>query len=203
MTAERPAVYLPGGPTAAGTASEDAIPERTEPVSSSRSRIEVVDYDESWPALFEQLAQPLRRALAGLDADVEHVGSTAVPGLAAKPVIDVDVVVRSPEDVPAAIERLRALGYVRQGDEGIPGREAFLWPPDTSRHHLYVVVGGSPPHRDHLDVRDWLRAHPDDALAYGTLKRALAAVHRDDRPGYGEAKAEFVGDLLRRARSGS
>jgi GrpB-like predicted nucleotidyltransferase (UPF0157 family) len=78
--------------------------------------------------------------VADLDAQVEHVGSTSVPGLAAKPIIDVDVVVASADDVPAAIERLRSRGYVYQGDKGIKGREAFLWPRGARPHHLYVVV---------------------------------------------------------------
>jgi GrpB-like predicted nucleotidyltransferase (UPF0157 family) len=88
---------------------------------STRSPLVVADYDPAWPELFERLAQPIRAALADLGAAVEHVGSTAVPGLAAKPVIDLDAVLPSAEGVPAAIERLRALGYVYQGDRGSPG----------------------------------------------------------------------------------
>ncbi len=128
----------------------------------------VVDYDDAWPALFEELAGPVREACSDLGAEVEHVGSTAVPGLAAKPIVDIDVVVRSAADVPAAIERLRSLGYVYQGDKGIPGREAFLWPPGSTPHHLYVVGAGNEPHRSHSALRDYLRAHPDAAREYGS-----------------------------------
>lgn len=158
----------------------------------------VVDYDEAWPALFEELARPVREAVADLGAEVEHVGSTAVPGLAAKPIVDLDVVVHSGEDVPAAIERLRGLGYVNQGDKGIPGREAFLWPPGTTPHHLYVVVAGSEPLVAHLAFRDHLRTHPEVAAEYGALKRRLAEQHRDDRLGYTAAKSEFVLGVLAR-----
>lgn len=160
----------------------------------------VVAYDAAWPALFEELARPVREALSGLGVQVEHVGSTAVPGLPAKPIVDIDVVVPSAEDVPAAIGRLRMLGYVYQGDKGIPGREAFLWPPGSTPHHLYVVVAGSEPLLAHLAFRDHLREHPEVAEEYAELKRRLAERYRDDRLGYTDAKSEFVADVLRRAR---
>jgi GrpB-like predicted nucleotidyltransferase (UPF0157 family) len=167
--------------------------------SSTRSPIVVTDYDEAWPTYFEEMARPVRRAVAGLTATVEHVGSTAVPGLAAKPVIDIDVVLRSSQDVPSAIERLRALGYVYQGDKGIRGREAFMWPPGSRPHHLYVVVAGGRPHEEHLRFRDYLRSHPDVAAEYAALKKNLAKRHHDDRLGYTEAKSEFVGRVLHAA----
>jgi GrpB-like predicted nucleotidyltransferase (UPF0157 family) len=156
----------------------------------------VSDYDVEWPVLFRQIAEPVQRALGEIAVAVEHVGSTSVPGLAAKPVIDVDVVVRSSEDVPAVIERLRELGYLYQGDKGIPGRSAFMWPPHSPRHHLYVVVEGSKPHLDHVRFRDYLRDHPEVAREYAELKRALADQHRSDRAAYTEAKAEFIDRVL-------
>ena len=127
---------------------------------------------------------------------MEHVGSTAVPGLAAKPVIDIDVVVRSPEDVLASIERLCALGYKHEGDKGIPGREAFLWPAGAVRHHIYVVVAGSAPQVDHLHFRDHLRAHPDTAAEYAAVKRELARRHANDRVAYTDAKSDFIARVL-------
>ncbi len=168
--------------------------------STTRSPIVIADYDPAWPELFERLAEPVRAAVAGLGARVEHVGSTSVPGLAAKPVIDIDVVVASAADVPEAIERLRALGYVYQGDKGIPGREAFLWPPGTPQHHLYVVVDGSPPHADHIRFRDHLRQHPGAAQEYAALKRDLAKRHGADRVAYTDAKTAFITEALRAAR---
>jgi len=165
------------------------------------SPIVVADYDETWPARFAEVAHPVRDAVADLGAEVEHVGSTSVPGLAAKPVIDVDVVVRSPDDVAVAIERLRSLGYVYQGDKGVGGREAFMWPPGSEPHHLYVVVAGSQPHSDHVRFRDYLRQHPDVANEYAALKRSLAEEHRDDRLGYTDAKSEFVAGVLRAAEA--
>jgi GrpB-like predicted nucleotidyltransferase (UPF0157 family) len=155
--------------------------------------IVVVEYDERWPALFEALAAPIREAVG---ARVEHVGSTAVPGLAAKPVIDIDVVVPVERDVPAAVERLRGLGYVHQGDKGIPGREAFLWPEGMEPHQVYVVVAGGEPLANHLAFRDRLRADPALAARYAALKRELAARHGTDRLAYTEAKDAFVAEVL-------
>lgn len=166
-----------------------------------REPVVIADYDPGWPALFAELALPLRAAVADLGAEVEHVGSTAVAGLAAKPIIDMDVVVRSADDVPAAIERLRGLGYVYQGDKGVPGREAFLWPPGARRHHAYVVVSGGHPHANHIGFRDYLLAHPETAAQYAVLKRELAERHRDDQLGYGNAKDEFVTEVMRSARA--
>jgi GrpB-like predicted nucleotidyltransferase (UPF0157 family)/gluconate kinase len=166
-----------------------------------RSPLVVLDYDDAWPALFEEIAHPVSRSIGEVALAVEHIGSTSVPGLAAKPIVDIDVVVRSTEDVPIAIERLRALGYVYQGNKGIPGREAFLWPPGSTRHHLYVVVEGSRPRTDHIEFRDYLRQHPDAAAEYALLKKALAARYGDNDLGYTDAKSQFVTDALRAARS--
>ncbi len=169
--------------------------------TSARSPLVVADYDAGWPTLFEEIARPVREAVADLGAEVEHVGSTSVPGLAAKPVIDIDVVVPSSDRVPTAMGRLRALGYVYQGDKGIRGREAFMWPPGAKPHHLYVVVSGSQPHADRIEFRDYLRQHPDAAEEYAVLKKNLAERHRDDGLRYTDAKSEFVAGVLRAARS--
>jgi GrpB-like predicted nucleotidyltransferase (UPF0157 family) len=169
--------------------------------SPARSPVVVAEYDDDWPKLFEQIARAVREAVADLGAEVEHVGSTSVPGLAAKPVIDIDVVVRSTADVGPAIDRLRSLGYGYQGDKGIRGREAFMWPRGAKPHHLYVVVEGSGPHADHVEFRDYLRQHPGVAREYAALKRNLAEQHGEDRLGYTEAKSEFITGALRAART--
>ncbi len=158
------------------------------------------DYDPQWPRQFEEVAARVRAAFAGASlADVEHVGSTAVPGLAAKPIIDLDVVIPSEADLPDAVSRLATLGYVYEGDNGIPGRAAFLWPPGTPRHHLYVCASGNPELRRHLAFRDYLRANPEEAHHYGALKRELAQRFREDRRAYSGGKTEFVETVLTKA----
>jgi GrpB-like predicted nucleotidyltransferase (UPF0157 family) len=154
--------------------------------------IVIVYYDPAWPALFDTLRAPIAAALGDLAVTIHHVGSTAVPGLAAKPVIDLDAVNRAEADLPAAIGQLARLGYVYEGDKGIPGRAAFTWPQRAVRHHLYVCALGGAEYRRHLLFRDYLRAHPDTAAAYGALKRELAARYRSQRDAYSEAKGPFV-----------
>jgi len=170
-------------------------------VETTSEPVVVVDYDPEWPRLFARLRARALEALGDPAAEVEHIGSTAVPGLAAKPVVDLDVVVRREEDVPRAGERLERVGYVHQGDKGVPGREAFAWPDGEPRHHLYVVVGGSPAHRRHVLVRDYLLAHPEEARAYGELKKELAERYRSDRAAYTEAKDAFTDRLVAAAEA--
>jgi GrpB-like predicted nucleotidyltransferase (UPF0157 family) len=168
--------------------------------ASDRSRTDpilIVAYDATWPIAFEKLRGCLLAALGEVAVTIEHVGSTAVLGLAAKAILDVDVVVRSASDAGEAIRRLGEFGYQHLGDQGIRGREAFNRPPDTAPHHLYVVVQGSEPLRNHIQFRDYLRAHPEKAKEYQRLKQTLAAHFRDDRDGYTEAKTEFVRVALR------
>jgi GrpB-like predicted nucleotidyltransferase (UPF0157 family)/GNAT superfamily N-acetyltransferase/chloramphenicol 3-O-phosphotransferase len=160
----------------------------------------IEDYDPEWPARFRELAVPIRERLAGVAVAVEHVGSTAVEGLAAKPVVDIDVVVRTGAAVSEAIGLLRSLGYTYQGDKGVPGREAFMWPPGSPPHHVYVVVEGSKPLVDHLEFRDYLRRHPEVTREYGALKRELAEQFTTDRVTYTDAKTDFIIAVLERAR---
>jgi GrpB-like predicted nucleotidyltransferase (UPF0157 family) len=163
-----------------------------------RRTVQIAEYDPAWPQRFHALARRAASALGGVAVAVEHVGSTSVPGLAAKPVIDLDVVVRA-EDVERAVARLAAIGYVHRGELGIPGRHAFRPPPGEPKHHLYVCVAGSAGLRDHLRFRDHLCAHPADAAEYAALKRRLAEQHRDDPEAYQGAKSAFIADLTRRA----
>lgn len=134
----------------------------------------------------------LTDALGPLVQRIEHVGSTAVPGLPAKPVIDLDVVIATPADLPEVITRLRALGYRHEGDLGIAGREAFTDPDAAPAHHLYVCAAGSPELARHLTFRDYLRGHPAQARAYAELKRSLAERFRTDREAYSRGKATFI-----------
>lgn len=130
---------------------------------------------------------------------IEHVGSTAVPGLVAKPVIDVDIVVGDEHVLPEVIDRLGSLGYVHEGNHGGPGREAFRTSASGLAHHLYAVVIGSRPYCDHVLLRDYLRRHPDEARAYGAFETAAAVRFRHDRDGYAAAKRPVIEALLRRA----
>lgn len=158
----------------------------------------IVDYSPLWPKQFATLRSRLANLLGGLALAIEHVGSTAVPGLAAKPIIDVDVLLRSPNDLPSAIAALTSIGYKHRGDLGIPGREAFRAPAGDFRHHLYVCPNDAEYQR-HIALRDHLRANSREADAYAALKRKLAAKFGEDRDAYNNAKREFVESILRKS----
>jgi GrpB-like predicted nucleotidyltransferase (UPF0157 family) len=136
--------------------------------------------------------------LNGLVTSIEHVGSTAVPGLAAKPVLDIDVLLKSARDLPLVIRKLAYLGYLYRGDLGVIGRNAFRAKPDDFPHHLYVCPPDSREYMRHLTFRNYLRAHADDANAYALLKRELASKFATDRVAYNEGKSKFVEEILQR-----
>ncbi|MGO8671491.1 MAG: GrpB family protein [Capsulimonadaceae bacterium] len=171
--------------------------------------ITVVPYDPAWAGEFSDLAAVLARALGEVALRIEHVGSTSVPGLAAKPILDIDVVIATRDDLPAVAERLAGLGYVHNGDQGVPGREAFQYADNTvprvsagrngMAHHLYVCAEGNMYLLRHLGFRDYLRTQPDVASEYGHLKQALAERFRNDRDGYTEAKSDFIHAVYRAA----
>jgi GrpB-like predicted nucleotidyltransferase (UPF0157 family) len=159
--------------------------------------IVVVEYDPDWPRQFEQLRREYAAAMTAAGVAVvaiEHVGSTSVPGLAAKPVIDCDIVVAE-QDVPAASSVLIGLGFTPEGDLGIPLRWAFNEPKRLARTNTYVIVQGSLSLRNHLAVRDILRADPDLREQYAAVKRWAGAT-ASDIDEYGRAKSAMVQRIL-------
>lgn len=163
------------------------------------AKIVVVDYDPAWPETFANLRDRIWPSICDTAIAIEHVGSTSVPGLAAKPIIDMTIVVPDEAAMRTVIDRLAMLGYRHQGDLGIPGRESFIRPPDTPSHHLYACVAGNDGLRNHLTVRDHLRNDPSAARAYGDLKKHLAQRFADDIDAYVDGKTEFILSILARA----
>jgi GrpB-like predicted nucleotidyltransferase (UPF0157 family) len=163
------------------------------------STVFVVDYDEGWPRQFEALAEGIWPALRDVARSIEHIGSTSVPGLAAKPVIDMSIVVRSSTDIPTVVGRLAVLGYRHRGNLGIEDREVFHQPPDLPRHHLYACPEGTIGLLNPLALRDYLRANAHAARRYAELKKRLAQDYADDVEGYTVAKTDFILSILRQA----
>ncbi len=168
----------------------------------------VTSYDPRWPADFEAIRAHVSPALGDdLVARIEHVGSTSVPGLAAKPIIDIDVLLRDPTMLDEAIRRLAAIDYEHEGERGIPTRHAFRHAANQRRrhlhewpaHHLYVCTSPGGAFAEHVAFRDYLRAHCDEAARYGALKIKLAREHPNDRERYMAGKDSLVKELLRRA----
>lgn len=161
--------------------------------------VRLVPYDSTWPLEFLAEAQRIERACAGLPLRLEHIGSTAVPGLAAKPVID--MLAGRPGNVPGHryVAAFRQLGYEHKGSYGIPGRNYFRrGSPRT--HHVHLVSWSSEFWHDHLLFRDYLRTHPDAAREYETVKRQLAALYLQDKERYADAKGPFIKSIVRRAK---
>lgn len=160
-------------------------------------RVEVLDYNSEWPELFEQIRSLVWPGVSDLATTIEHVGSTAVPGLPAKPIIDVCVVVASRDDVVPAIQRLATIGYEHKGNLGVEDREAFARPEGLPPHHLYLSPQDSISLINHLGVRDYLRTHPKMVKEYGALKKGLAERYPDDIDSYIEGKTDFILRILR------
>jgi GrpB-like predicted nucleotidyltransferase (UPF0157 family) len=159
----------------------------------------VTDYDLAWPGRFEDLRARIQPAVADVAMAIEHVGSTSVPGLAAKPIVDMTVVVATRGDVPLAIERLATLGYRHRGNLGVDDREAFDNPADLPRHNLYVCPEGTIGIVNQRAVRDYLRAHPAAARDYAVLKKELADRFPNDIDSYVLGKTDFILGVLRLA----
>ncbi|RYV49484.1 GrpB family protein [Pengzhenrongella frigida] len=159
--------------------------------------IVVVDYDDAWPARFEALADRVRRALGPRVRCLEHIGSTSVPGLAAKPLIDMLLIVDDVQDEAAFVPPLEAAGFELRVRE--PDHRMFRTPQRDT--HLHVYATGRAEERDYLDLRDWLRVSSDDRILYANVKRHLAQNQWNDMNDYADAKTDVVLDILTRART--
>ena len=167
----------------------------------------VVSYDPEWPRLFAEIRAVIERNIPGKFHAIEHVGSTSVPGMAAKPIIDIDVAVRAGQ-FDAVRQRLEALGYEWEGEKGVLGRHSFRLHDNTlssalARHHLYVLEADAEVLRRDRAFRDYLRGHPDAAARLSAHKLEIAARLAidldDDRNAYQEAKAPMVLEILEKA----
>ncbi|MBN1648567.1 MAG: GrpB family protein [Spirochaetales bacterium] len=168
------------------------------------------DYNPEWPGRFRRIRDVIAESLDNPDITIEHIGSTAVPGFAAKPIIDIDIVFGDYADFADIKSRLELIGYFHNGDQGIPGREAFKRDPaavkhdilDTISHHLYACPADSAELRRHLLFRDHLRRNARARQEYRELKLELARETDNDRKKYAalkEARArEFVLKIVER-----
>lgn len=164
--------------------------------------IHVVAYDPTWPLLYEEEKRRLCVVLGERVVQIEHIGSTAIPGLTAKPVIDIAIGIRQLAQAPECITILRRLGYmyVPELEVALPERR-FLWAERTAeqRYHLHVTEPHGPIWEQPLAFRDYLRTHPDAAAMYGRLKSTLAVQAGSDIGAYVQGKTEFVHQILAKA----
>lgn len=156
-------------------------------------------YDESWAKAFECIKGELAQALGELALRIEHIGSTSVPGLSAKPIIDIDVVIKDRSLLGEVIAALAEIGYFHEGDCGIPGREAFDYKgkEHLMQHHLYVCAEDSSELKRHLAFRDHLRSHPRTVSEYSRIKEEGARLCPNDIDGYIKHKSPFIEKIYR------
>ncbi len=163
----------------------------------------IVDYDPQWPCMYEEERACILNAIGEYLIDIQHVGSTSIPGLGAKPVLDIMPVIRDISLVEQCVEPLATLDYAYFGENGIPGRHYFRKPADITSQphkvHLHVLEKGHEQWDMMLLFRDYLRMHPESARQYNTLKRELAERYGSDRVGYTNAKESFVKSIIRAA----
>ena len=162
--------------------------------------VRLVPYDPAWPRLFTAERQRLDAILKrdGVVLTIEHTGSTSIPGLAAKPILDILAGAPDPTTLARAIDTLQRADYIYRGEQGIPGRH-FFRRGNPRQYHVHLALTDSDFWRDHLLFRNYLRANSEAAAEYAALKHKLAARYPFDRESYIEGKTEFVQRILRAA----
>lgn len=161
------------------------------------SQIVVVPYEPMWASEFKKAKDFFGQLLGDIPAEIQHVGSTSVEGLWAKPILDIDIVVKTSEEVSLVIERLETVGYRHRGNLGIEGREAFSYDPDNLKiqwmaHHLYVCLESAQNYQNHIMLKSYLQKHPEAVKAYSDLKRKLADQYPYDIEAYIEGKTPLI-----------
>lgn len=164
----------------------------------ARGAVALYPYTAEWPLLFQNEAARLQAAIGAHVLDIQHVGSTSIPGLPAKPILDIGVAVENFEAAAVCIQPLAALGYHYRGERGIPRRHYFV-KGDPSTHHLHMNEIHSADWQQQIAFRDYLRQHPEAVHAYATLKAQLASQFPDDRLAYTESKSGFIAGVLQKA----
>ena len=159
----------------------------------------IAEYDPKWKELFLEIGRRLREALGDAAIRIDHVGSTSIPGMPAKPIIDIQISVADLEPVVAYREKIESLGFVLRPDNPDRTKRYFRERPGERRTHIHVRRHGSFAEQLTLLFRDYLRCHPDDGKRYADEKRRLMQLYKDDRAKYAEGKGSIVWDILQRA----
>ena len=166
-----------------------------------RGTVALAEYSPSWRKAFREERAVLAKALASAPCEIEHIGSTAVTGLEAKPILDIAVRIKAPYPIAGCIPTIEATGYIYRGEDVDIGhlfvQEAEE---DVRTHHLHVVSSCDPNWERWLTFRDYLRANPDAREAYAAEKTRLAIRYKENRVAYTEGKSQVIGSLLAQAR---
>lgn len=160
-------------------------------------RVVVLPYDETWTSAFEEIKKEIESAVGDLIIGIEHVGSTSVEGLSAKPIIDIDIIIKDYSIFDAVVNKLNTIGYIYEGNLGVKDREAFKYIDKLhlQRHHLYVCPQQSEELLRHITFRDFLRSNPEAVKRYSTVKEKAAQLFPDDVDKYIEYKSPCIEEL--------
>jgi len=159
----------------------------------------VESYNRDWKKDFENIRSELMTVLEGKVISVEHIGSTSVEGLSAKPIIDIDVVIENADAFTAVKDSMESIGYTHEGDLGIPGREAFKYKgkEHLRKHHLYVCTKDATELKRHISFRDYLRTHPEAVREYSRVKEEGAKLYPYDIDSYIGYKTPFIEEIYK------
>ena len=162
-------------------------------------KVVVLPYDRSWKYAFEEIKREIEDAIGDLIIGIEHVGSTSVEGLSAKPIIDIDVIIKDYSIFAAVVSRLEAIGYIHEGDLGIKEREAFQYSDKSylQQHHLYVCPQQSEELQRHITFRDFLVNNPEAVKKYGAVKEKAAQLFPNNIEKYIEYKSHCIEELYK------
>lgn len=161
--------------------------------------IEVVQYNEEWIKDYLEESEKLKHILGDEIKQIYHIGSTAIPGISAKPVIDILIEVNNIKNIDNYNYEMKEFGYISKGEFGIDGRRFFLKGLHNRTHHLHIFETTNPEIRKHLNFRDYMISHPKIAKQYEKLKKDLAIKFRYDIEGYCNGKDEFIIDVNKKA----
>ena len=161
--------------------------------------IEVVPYQSNWPSDFTKEADAIQSILKNEIIGIYHIGSTSIVGLSAKPVIDILIEVKKIDAIDQYNPQMESLQYIAKGEFGMEGRRFFIKGLIHRTHHVHIFETGHPDIARHLNFRDYMLSHPDEAKAYESLKLELAQQFRYDNDGYCDGKDDFIKEIDRRA----
>ena len=165
-------------------------------------KVKVVPHDSNWSKLLKAEADEIAAILGQEVIAIHHIGSTAIPNISAKPIIDILVEVHDIEKIDDFNEEIMKLGYQPKGEFGIPGRRFFIKGDDATRtHHVHIFQTGHPRVKRYLNFRDYMMAHPEEAQAYSRLKEELAQRFPEDIESYMEGKDGFIKEIDRKAKA--
>ncbi len=169
-------------------------------IGLKRGIVELKPYNPQWEELYNQESELISTTISDFLVDIQHIGSTAIPDIVSKPIIDIAVALDSLENIERIIAPLEKIGFIYRGEQGIPDRHLFVKGGEDFRtHHLHVMNNTHYEWKKHIAFRDYLRTHPKEAKQYSDLKKSLEQQFKEDRESYTESKSEFIAGILEKA----